>query len=187
LEAGRRIAATGSSDAHRIQYNWAGYPRTMVRVPNDAAPVDPAAIVESLKRGRAVVTSGPIVDLEVRADGAADGARPGEDVELRGKRARAHVVVHAAPWIDVGEVVLVVNGVVAERVTVPSRPTGTGNEPGTLDEARARARRYEGDLDVPEDARWLIVIVRGRRTMDDVLPFMPVVPFAFTNPVWIKG
>ncbi len=32
LDAGHRYAITGSSDSHRIQYQWAGYPRTMVRV-----------------------------------------------------------------------------------------------------------------------------------------------------------
>ncbi|MBP9111591.1 MAG: hypothetical protein KBF88_02230, partial [Polyangiaceae bacterium] len=31
LNMGKKIVATGSSDSHRIQYQWAGYPRTMVR------------------------------------------------------------------------------------------------------------------------------------------------------------
>jgi hypothetical protein len=37
LSLGHRYAATGSSDSHRIQYQWAGYPRTMAVVGEDAA------------------------------------------------------------------------------------------------------------------------------------------------------
>jgi hypothetical protein len=48
--------------------------------------------------------------------------------------------------------------------------------------------RYEGDLSVPigDASTWLLVIVRGNRPMDDVLPFMPIPPLAFTNPIWIN-
>ena len=37
LASGRRYVGTGSSDSHRILFGWAGYPRTYVRVPADAA------------------------------------------------------------------------------------------------------------------------------------------------------
>jgi hypothetical protein len=36
----------------------------------------------------------------------------------------------------------------------------------------------------PENG-WIQVIARGDRRMDDVLPFMPVPPMAFTNPVYV--
>ena len=29
------------------------------------------------------------------------------------------------------------------------------------------------------------IIARGERRMDDVLPFMPVPPFGFTNPIYV--
>jgi hypothetical protein len=32
---------------------------------------------------------------------------------------------------------------------------------------------------------WVQVIARGERRLDDVLPFMPVPPLAFTNPVYV--
>jgi len=28
--------------------------------------------------------------------------------------------------------------------------------------------------------------VRGTRAMDDVLPYMPIQPLAFTNPIWLS-
>ena len=51
LDFGWRYTATGSSDSHRIQYHWAGYPRTMVTIDPDAtrdadlASVDPMTVV----------------------------------------------------------------------------------------------------------------------------------------------
>ena len=39
LNVGKRMAATGISDSHRIQYQWAGYPRTF-------------ALVDPQRRGR---------------------------------------------------------------------------------------------------------------------------------------
>jgi hypothetical protein len=61
LSAGHRMVATGSSDSHSIQYQWAGYPRTMVALPEHGAALDVAALVRSLRQGRAQATSGPVV------------------------------------------------------------------------------------------------------------------------------
>src|SRR5690606_37259837 len=50
MNLGARMVATGSSDSHRIQYQWAGYPRTVAlvepRAPGDPGrPGDPMASV----------------------------------------------------------------------------------------------------------------------------------------------
>ena len=73
------------------------------------------------------------------------------------------------------------------KAKIPSRPTRLGKEEGTLEEAATRTLRLETDLvlTVPEGARWIAVIVRGERTLDDALPFMPIQPLAFTNPIWL--
>jgi hypothetical protein len=192
LDFGWRYTATGSSDSHRIQFHWAGYPRTMVMVDPHAAadgdgkPVDPLAIVASIKKGHATVTSGPIVELEV------EGARPGEEIVTGDDPLHGHLRVRAAPWIDVSRVDIVVGSAsggatVLRSFEVPSRPTQLGPEPGTLEEAGARTVRFDRDIElsVGPDNNWVQAIVRGDRRMDDVLPFMPVPPFAFTNPVYV--
>ncbi|HEY2513975.1 MAG TPA: CehA/McbA family metallohydrolase, partial [Polyangiaceae bacterium] len=46
LNLGHRYAATGSSDSHRIQYQWAGYPRTMIDIGPSAE--GPATVVDPL-------------------------------------------------------------------------------------------------------------------------------------------
>lgn len=203
LNAGLRIAATGSSDSHRIQYQWAGYPRTLARVEpgrggDGKSAVEPAQIVAAVKKGRSVITSGPVIELTL------DGKGPGEDVSIGEDAVKVHVRVLAAPWVDVTTLEIVAQGQVLAKRTFPSRPLGLGPEVGSLEEAEARTVRWEGDVDVtlppppppppsvpgkpdaPARPQWLIAIAKGDRKMDDILPFMPVAPMAFTNPVWIQ-
>jgi hypothetical protein len=185
LDFGWRYTATGSSDSHRIQFHWAGYPRTMVTVdphPTDQdEPVDPLAVVASIKKGHATVTIGPIIEFELA------GAHPGDELLTTDDPVAGHVRVRAAPWIDVTRIEVVTGGRVVQTYDVPSRPTRVGPEPGTLEEAAARTVRFDQDIDVPVGPNngWVQIIARGERRMDDVLPFMPVPPMGFTNPVYV--
>jgi hypothetical protein len=74
-----------------------------------------------------------------------------------------------------------------ETLPIASRPTQLGPEPGTQAEAEARTVRFDQELPLSLGAAntWVVVIARGTRKLDDVLPFMPSVPLAFTNPVWV--
>ncbi len=189
LNAGHRYAATGASDSHRIQYQWAGYPRTMVRVgttDDDAAHAEPLAIVAAIKQGRATVTSGPILELEL------EGTKPGGTITATSRTVIGHLVVRAAPWVDVTAANVIVNGRVVQTFDVPTRPLTTGPEPGTLDEAAKRTVRLDAEVRVeigegalPHDI-WVIATARGTRTLDDILPFMPIQPYALTNPIFIR-
>jgi hypothetical protein len=186
LNLGHRYAATGSSDSHRIQYQWAGYPRTMASVGEDAAgdrgaPIDTQALVAAIRKGHSFVTSGPIIELDVA------GAHPGDNLATEDATLRGHVRVRAAPWIDVTSAEVVVGGESVESFRIPPRPTIVGAELGGLEEAQARTIRYDADVTIPVGAEssWIVVIVRGDRPMDDVLPFMPVPPRAFTNPIYV--
>jgi len=187
LELGHRYVATGDSDSHRIQYQWAGYPRTYVQLPPEQAgdtggPIDNKALIASLKAGHAFVTSGPAVDAKI------DGKGPGYTVVTQERLVRLHVVVRAPPWIDVSEVEVMLGSTSLTRVPVAP---ASRNAPPVLDLAVARksAIRVERDFDVPFDGRgekFVVVVVRGTRAMDDVLPYMPIQPLAFTNPIWLK-
>jgi hypothetical protein len=188
LSLGHRYTATASSDSHRIQYVWAGYPRTLIDVggaDGDTAPIDPKVVVTALKGGRVTITSGPIIELTV------GGGKPGDEIDP-GTSVDAHVVIRAAPWVDVDSVSLLVGGKsffnTAETLSIPSRPTQIGPELGSLEEARSRTIRLDRvvRLEVGQGATWVIAIARGTRKLDDVLPFMPVTPIAMTNPIWVK-
>ena len=191
LDFGWRYTATGSSDSHRIQYQWAGYPRTMVTINPTAAaeepvPADPMVVVENLKKSHATVTSGPLIEL------AAGDARPGDELATAGDPVPVHVRVRAAPWIDVTKVEIVVGQIdglwsVAQSFDVPSRPLAIGAEEGTLAEAQDRTVRFDRDLAITVGSGngWIAVVARGARPMGDVLPFVNVAPLAFTNPIFV--
>jgi hypothetical protein len=187
LELGHKYVATGDSDSHRIQYQWAGYPRTYVQLPleqagDTGAPIDKAALIASLKAGHVFVTSGPAVDATINGKG------PGNTVVTNDRSVRLHVVVRAAHWIDVSEVEVMLGSSSVTRVSVPAAPRSA---PAVLDLdlARKSAIRVERDFDVPFDGhgqKFVVVVVRGTRAMDDVLPYMPIQPLAFTNPIWLR-
>ena len=205
LNFGRRIAATGSSDSHRIQYQWAGYPRTYALVDARAAgdtgqPIDTKEVVASLKKGRSFVSSGPIIELELT--GAGQRAKPGDELP-RSSALSGRLRVRAAPWIDVTSVEIIAglppsapstthgsaagSTVSLYKSAIASRPLEVEKQEGSLDEVQARTIRFETELSLrpPPDARWVIVVVRGERKMDDALPFMPIQPLAFTNPIYL--
>ncbi len=192
LDFGWRYAATGSSDSHRIQFHWAGYPRTMVTVDpgatlaSDGKRVDPLSVVANIKKGHATVTSGPIIELVLA------GAKPGDETLTTDDPIRGHLRVRAAPWIDVASVEIVVGQIgggyrIVDSFDVPGRPMQIGPEAGTLAEAQERTIRFDHDLEIAvgPDNGWVQILVRGHRRMDDVLPFMPAPPLAFTNPVYV--
>jgi hypothetical protein len=185
LSQGYRFVATGDSDSHRIQYQWAGYPRTLIAAgeaaSGDKGPLDAAAIVAALKKGHATVTNGPVIELEV------SGGRPGDEVITKEDPVHVHIVVRAAPWVDVTSLEIVAGGKSLETLPVATRPTKIGPEPGTLEEAQARTVRFDQDLSVSlgQANTWVVAVARGTRKLDDVLPFMPTVPLGFTNPVWV--
>jgi hypothetical protein len=205
LNTGRHMAATGSSDSHRIQYQWAGYPRTFAIVDGRSAgdggqPIDVKEVVASIKKGRSFVSSGPIIELDLTEQGRS--AKPGDDLP-HGRSIGGKLKVRAAPWIDVTSVEIIAGVAPAAaphggtgapgsivslfKSAIASRPTQVGKEEGRLDEVQARTVRFETDLSLkpPAEARWVIAIVRGDRTMDDTIPFMPIQPLAFTNPIWL--
>jgi hypothetical protein len=185
LDQGYRYVATGDSDSHRIQYQWAGYPRTLVAVGEAASgekgPIDASAVVAALKNGHATVTNGPVIELEVL------GKHPGDEVVTAVDPVALHVVVRAAPWVDVTSLELVGGGRSLATFPVPSRPTLIGPEVGTLEEAAARTVRFDRELTLPvgPNNTWIVAVARGTRKMDDVLPFMPTLPLAFSNPIWV--
>jgi hypothetical protein len=122
-----------------------------------------------------------LIELDV------EGAKPGDDLPTEASTLKAHVRLRAAPWVDVSQLEVVVGGKSIDTIAIPSRPTAIGPELGTREEVEARTIRFDADLTIPvgPESSWVVVIARGARKMDDVLPFMPVPPLAFTNPVFV--
>lgn len=164
LDGGFRVTATGNSDSHRLTFHEPGLPRTYVRVPDDdPARFDEGAFVSALRAGRAIVSGGPFVRLEVAGGEPGDTVAPGVLDVL--------VTADAPDWIDLSSLEILVRGRVVARGTAPFE-LGPHRA-----EVRTRISLEPGD--------WVVAVARGESPMD-VLFRRGVVPFAFTNPVWVR-
>jgi hypothetical protein len=164
LNLGRRYTAVGNSDSHRLAFNWAGWPRTYVRVVDDRpAAASAGEVARALLAGRAIVSNGPFVHALV--DGMAG---PGETLRAEQGTVTLQVSVRAPRWMDVRRAEAWVNG---RLVASTTRVT-----PGDS------VIRIQWEKVLRLD---IVVIVRGDRPLDVVLPGSGAKPFAFTNPIFV--
>jgi hypothetical protein len=176
LARGFYYPAVGSSDAHQVDTEEAGYSRTYVYAPDqDAGAVDIGAVVDALRRGRSFVTNGPIVEVATSR-----GALPGDVVGAAGGVVELLIDVRAAPWIRVDEARVIVNREV-DRVLPVEAPTGT-----------VHRLRQEIRLELTRDA-FVVVEVTGGASLFPVVQSISktgrsedaVTPYALTNPIFI--
>ncbi|MBM3297882.1 MAG: PHP domain-containing protein, partial [Candidatus Aminicenantes bacterium] len=106
INRGRFLPLAGSSDSHATDGEEPGYSRTYVllRSPKASGWTWEDA-VRALKEGRSFASNGPL--LELTADGTATF---GQTVRAANGRTEIRFAVRAAPWVDVSEVRLIVNG-----------------------------------------------------------------------------
>jgi hypothetical protein len=170
LNLGRTYTAVGNSDSHRLVSQWAGYPRTYVRL-DDAHPgeIDPTAVARSLLGGHAIVSHGPFVVALVNG-----AAGPGDRISAEGHRISVEISVRAPSWVDAERVAIYSNGVrVAERARAGPPRSGVQIS-------------WQADVELDQDA-WVVVVVTGKETMERVLPRTQTWPLAFTNPVFVDA
>lgn len=174
LALGRRYTAVGSSDSHRIAFQWAGYPRTWVRA-EDARPgaIEWSSVAAALRAGRAQVSSGPFIELRV------GGEQPGALVRAEQGKVGIELEVRAPPWMSVERAEIFSGGqrVLHVEPRQPEHALGAG--------PKARLR-FTGTVPVERDT-FVLVVARGSSTLDKVLPGVNVVPVAFTNPVFVDA
>ena len=167
LNSGRRFAATGNSDSHRMIINWAGYPRTYVRVAEDRlASILPEDVARAVIDGKVQVSNG--IFLALAANGTAG---PGETVS--GRRVTLDVEARAPSWVDVKRLEVWMNGALVLTTKLSRR-------------ARGPIAPVQAELDVKEDA-WIVVVARGDAPMNQVFLGRRVLPFAFTNPIFVDA
>ena len=167
LNLGRRYTAVGNSDSHRLIYQWAGWPRTYVKVPDQQpGATAPEAVARALRSGHAVVSCGIFV-----LSNANGSAGPGDSVS--GSRVSLEVSVRAPEWVDVSRVEIYANGNKVEE-----RAWGSLTRPPVWN--------FAVDLSFAADT-WLVVVARGENFMNDALPGKWIRPFGFTNPIFVDA
>jgi hypothetical protein len=175
LNRGYHVRAVGVSDSHGIDGGEPGYARTYVLYdgPKGAA-LDRAAVIEAMKAGRSFLSNGPVVF--VRANGR---GLPGDLVRASKGRVELDVRVLGAPWLDVSEVRLVVNG---ER-----------GEPLPMRGGDGRTIKFRDWVTLAlERDGWIAVEVRGRVSLYPVIQQRSgdgaaesaAFPYALTNPIF---
>lgn len=213
LNLGMRLVGMGSGDSHDAG-DEAGHFRTMVYVGDD----DPMAltderILDALRRGRVVVTNGPLVDMYV--DDPKAGAMGNTLTRVGAAKVALHYTVTAAPWLSVERINVYRNGVIVATKSIdPERDLARDPLVESLDVPLAT-----NAAGLPIDS-WFVVEAMGYRSMFPIIrpvevrPVMltdavaslagplglandqfgalrppevfPITPYAITNPVWVK-
>jgi hypothetical protein len=174
LNRGHRYFAVGNSDSHTVHKAFAGYPRNFVRSStDDPAEIDPAEVAEALRAGRVFTTTGPFVRAHIGE------VETGGTVSAPEGRVLLQAEIHAAQWIFLDRVKVVVNGDLWHEV--PLEPIV---DPG----GRVRWRALTQPLELAHDS-WVHVIVEGDESLSPVVTGSPrpVLPLAITNPIWIDA
>ncbi|MCB9662951.1 MAG: PHP domain-containing protein [Alphaproteobacteria bacterium] len=186
LSQGYRMTGTGNADSHALQVEIAGFPVNLVRAaaPVGAADLDRASFLRGLRGGDVLVSTGPVVELEVRGDG---DQRAGPGGAVRGASVTAEITVRAAPWVPVAEVRLVVDGEVVHREALDAQ-AGPGAARWTLEVPVTLAADawVLAEAGVPPDDPGGADAVK--RPAGDYAVVAPgYVPLAFTNPVRVDA
>ncbi len=165
LDRGELHVATGNSDSHGILFPSAGFPRTLVDVgPGFVASGRPVeAIVTALKKGRAIVTSGPIVALHVGEAGIGDTASGGGTIR---------VVVRLTSWLTNPKARLLLGGDDLGELALTQ-----GTSPGEWIGTRL--------LEAPNRKRPLVAMVFADAAADASILTGMTRALAITNPVWV--
>jgi hypothetical protein len=163
LNAGKRVVATGDSDTHGLASSIFGYPRTCLRVPRSrSGAVAAEDVVQALRDGNAVVTSGPWIEASLAGQGPGDLAQVQSEAVL-------DVVVQAPNWAPVDRLLVVVNGEVAATRAIDALPYKTNIS-----------------LQLTRDS-WVVVLVDGSKGALGPIPpdtVLPMPSMAFTNPIF---
>lgn len=168
LNKGQRKVAMGSTDSHHAGKGEMGYPKTFLHLGGDdpkAATID--AFRAAAKEGRAVVSCGPFLKLEVGT------AQIGDTVRQMSDLLRVTATVSAPSWMDVDQVELLVNGQLKKVVRIPEHQ-GALDWSGTL----------TASVSTAQDG-WAILRVRGDRAHGVWANGNP--SYAFTNPVFLDA
>lgn len=159
---GLRITATGGEDSISSLHSskLLGSLRTYVYTGNQGLSME--AWFDSLKKGKAFVSSGPLLELEI------NGLMPGDTIDLPEEGGEVEIIGRLRSVTSMVDVVLVCNGREIERFDV---------------------RRGAGNLDLStrvsiDRSGWCHLRAEGNP--EDRFPMDMAYTQAFTNPIWFQ-
>lgn len=150
LNQGHRIPGTVNTDAH-YNFHGSGFLRNYLKSPtDDPAEVRTLDVVHAAERGNLVMSSGPFLEVELRAggDSTGTGAIPGNDLSAPGGEAALKVRVQCPNWFDVDRVQVFLNGRPAESLNFTRASTPDKFSDGVLKFDQTIPLRLERDTHV---------------------------------------
>jgi hypothetical protein len=167
---GKRVAATGDSDSHKLLYEEAGYPRTYVHTPSEPADTRFERAVTALLDTRdTTITSGPFVEMTVDGKGIGSVVRP-----VAGT-VHVSVRVSAPAWVPVERVEIWRDDAVVRTFTIDGPPKD--------------GLRFQTELDVPLDGadRTVLAWAEADAPLPDVVPYEHALSIGFTGLVYVDA
>jgi len=164
LATGRRFVATGATDTHQQSRQPLGYPRTCVRVDDDRpGKLTADMLLDWLRRGRAFVTNGPWLEVEL------GGRGPGESVPLA-EATELQLSVDGPEWVSVDRALVFVDGALQRTLEVNDWPFS----------ARVPLQLRAGSH--------VVVLVSGAEPIGPIggAPMQPMPTLAFSNPIYVE-
>ena len=191
LDTGRRITAVGNSDSHQLIDGEGGYPRNQIdlgRVISSAAQIDEREVARAIKAGRVTVTDGPQLTLTAlaQAPGGAEIPVGGLAQPDAAGMVRMHLVVDAAPWIDVTHAQLLVPGPVGCFRGDPCSRIAVGIDPATAGTVHRLDTVIEVRVPQGKDS-WIAAEVTGQRGLWPVVIPYEIPSLLLTDAVGTVG
>jgi len=174
--------ATANSDSHSILHDPAGFPLNLVFLEGKDSDVDnftPDEINAAVLRGRTIGTTGPVIHLSAKNLDSGKEAYIGDTIETVNGGIEINFKIEAAPWINIDEVRLIVNGETLFTYKLE-------------DNNREVMRIEKREKIIISKNSW--IIVEAGPKIDDQQPRISkeyktiapnFVPMAFTNPIFV--
>ncbi|MBS2024881.1 MAG: carboxypeptidase regulatory-like domain-containing protein, partial [Deltaproteobacteria bacterium] len=194
LESGRRITAVGNSDSHELIDGEAGYPRNLIDLGHPVASareISDLEVARAIRAGKVVLTNGPEVKLtlldptQTDASGNPIEHPVGEVVtQPADGKMKVHIVVDAAPWVDVKRGAILVSRPGCDETYLDCRETLFDVPPS--DPKNGGVRRLDVVRDIntfPGKDAWVAVWVEGDKTLWPVVIQFEVPPLLLNDAI----
>ncbi|AGA28656.1 CehA/McbA family metallohydrolase [Singulisphaera acidiphila] len=182
LNRGHRIPGVVNTDAH-YNFHGSGFLRNYLRSPtDDPAEIRTLDVVHAAERGNLVMTSGPFLEVELRAEGGAGAAAiPGNDLSAPGGEAMLKVRVQCPNWFDVDRVQVFLNGHPSESLNFTRE-----SAPGRFSDGVLKFEQ-EIPLRLDRDTHVVVAAIGERSTLGPVMgpDHAKDKPVAVSNPIFV--
>lgn len=175
LNRGYFFPAVGSSDSHRADGGEPGYSRVYVRCSKKLKNLTWEDISLPLKKGQSFVSNGPLIEFLVNRK-----YQPGDELTDKDGKVKIRLRVFSAPWVDVSEIRIIVNG--ERKISFP------------VSSSAAAVKKFDEtfELELKNDA-YIVAEVLGQRSLYPVVQQPAAsgrteeadLPYALTNPVFV--